>query len=116
MGVILYDFWLIIAIAGVAISLFGIYRLLDDELRADKSDVFTFLFGFILMLISAITASSLDFITCTGTVCASYTYQGMALFGYPLFAFAILDVALMFIAILKTIDIRKAKERFIEYQ
>lgn len=112
----LYTFWLLLAIVGVSISILGIYRLLSDDIRADATDAFTFLLGFIIVVVSSLTVSDLDFVSCSGTSCFTYPYQGMAIFTLPLFAFAALDMAMFFVSILKAVDISKAKKQFVEYQ
>ena len=106
----LVDFWYGLFAAGVGVSLWGIYRLLTNEDRSNGEDPFTFILGFLLMVIVAINVGFLE-VPCNACANGLSDYSGMAIYNLPLYAFALIDLALFFVSILQAIDIKKWKQQ-----
>ena len=106
----LVDAWYGLTIFGIAISLLGFYRFLTNEARSDNTDPLTFILGFVVMLIVAINVGFLE-VPCYTCSTGLADYSGMAIYNLPLYAFALIDLAMMFVSILKAGDIKKRVEQ-----
>lgn len=87
----LFDFWLVMALASLLLTIGGAVVLLrrdDWTMHANLSDVVLFLMGFAFSAFSAAGAPNLDFISSGAT----YTYTGLWAFTLFFWAFGIIDL------------------------
>lgn len=92
----LYDLWILISAAGVILLSLGLLDTFKDIKNVDWMDLFFFSVGFILLLIGAINAATLDFILPNGTI---FTDQTEAWAIIPMFGLSFLSMGLSLMTI-----------------